>query len=141
MKPKLLIVSAGALAALALSSAAASPLQAAFGSTIVSTYPDGRTAELWLQPDGTYTARGRRGDGSSGHWKVSDDHKLCLSQSRPLPAPFAYCTPIPAAGLHAAWSAKAVTGETIRVKLVKGRFEGVTRPAPGNSPERPENAS
>ena len=26
----------------------------AFGSTIVSTYPDGRQAELWLKRDGTY---------------------------------------------------------------------------------------
>jgi hypothetical protein len=128
------------LAGFFLTAAEASPLQAAFGSTIVSTYPDGRTAELWLEPGGAYTARGRRGDGSSGHWKASDG-RLCLSQSRPFPAPFAYCTPIPSGGLHSVWSAKAVTGEAIRVKVVKGRFEGRARPAPDDRAEKPESAS
>jgi hypothetical protein len=110
---------AGALAvATVLGAADSAPLQAAFGSTIVSTYPDGRTAELWLKPDGSYEARGRRGDGSSGHWKA-DDGKLCLNQSSPLPFG-SYCTPIPSQGLHGSWSAKAVTGEAIKVRLVKG---------------------
>ena len=35
-------------------------LQQAFGSTIVSTYPDGRQGKLWLKADGTYTAEGRK---------------------------------------------------------------------------------
>jgi hypothetical protein len=110
---------AGALAAATLLCAAdASPVSAAFGSTIVSTYPDGRTGELWLKPDGTYEARGRNGDGSSGHWK-DDDGKLCLNQGKPLPFG-SYCTPIPTAGLHGSWTAKAVTGEAIKVRLVKG---------------------
>ena len=100
-----------------------SPVKAAFGNTLVSTYPDGRTAELWLQPDGAYSAQGRRADPSGGHWKVKGG-KLCLRQSRPLPAPFDFCTPIPAAGLDRAWSAKAVTGEAIQVRLVKGHFSG-----------------
>jgi hypothetical protein len=100
-----------------------SVLDQAFGNTIVSTYPDGRTAELWLQPDGGYTAMGRRGDGSRGHWKVKGQ-RLCLKQSNPIPAPFSYCTPIPDAGLGAAWIAKAVTGEEIRVRLVKGHWTG-----------------
>mgnify|MGYP001551547243 CR=1 FL=1 len=108
------------------------------GGTIVSTYPDGRTAELYLQRDGSYQARGRRGDPSSGHWKVKDD-QLCLSQSRPLPVPFSYCTPIPSTGLHASWSAKAVTGEPIRVRLVKGHYEGKARLAANT--EKPEGGS
>ena len=117
-----------AVGALLVGAGDSSPVRAAFGSTIVSTYPDGRTAELYLQPDGGYTAKGRRGDGSSGHWKVNDG-KLCLTQSRPLPVPFSYCTPIPSNGLHGAWTAKAVTGERIAVKLVKGHYEGAY-PAP-----------
>jgi hypothetical protein len=92
-------------------------LKPAFGSTIVSTYPDGRQARLWLQPDGGYTAEGRRHDPSSGHWKVKDD-KVCLKQSHPFPAPFAYCTPLP---VGESWTAKAVTGERIQVRLVKGK--------------------
>jgi hypothetical protein len=103
--------------------ATSSPVAKAFGNTIVSTYPDGRTAELWLRPDGAYTAEGRRGDGSNGHWSLKGE-KLCLKQSRPIPVPFSYCTPIPQGGMGAVWSAKAVTGEAIRVKLVKGHYAG-----------------
>ena len=97
-------------------------MAAAFGSTIVSTYPDGRTAELYLHPDGSYAARGRRGDPSSGHWKAQNG-QLCLHQSSPLPFG-SYCTPIPARGLNHGWSAKAVTGEPIQVKLVRGHYLG-----------------
>jgi hypothetical protein len=123
-----------------LCGAAPSPVEAAFGGTIVSTYPDGRTGELYLQRDGTYTARGRRGDPSNGHWKVSDN-KLCLSQSRPLPVPFDFCTPIPSGGMQSAWSAKAVTGEAIRVKLVRGHFLGKARPSSNSDAEKPTDES
>jgi hypothetical protein len=120
---------AGALiiAALALGVASAhadvppAQLQQAFGNTILSTYPDGRTARLWLQPNGAYTAQGRRGDPSSGHWKIKGQ-RICLSQSRPFAAPFAFCTAVPSGGIGAVWSARAVTGETIRVKIVQGRM-------------------
>jgi hypothetical protein len=100
--------------------AASSPIESAFGNTIVSTYPDGRTAELWLQPDGGYSAKGRRGDGSSGRWDLKSNN-LCLRQSRPLPVLFSFCTTVPQVKFGASWSAKAVTGEPISVRLVKGR--------------------
>ena len=113
-----LAVSAGLI--LICAGAERAPLEAAFGGAIISTYPDGRTAELWLQRDGAYSARGRRGDPSSGHWQIKGD-QLCLKQSRPFHAPFSFCTPMPDGGAGASWSAKAVTGEPIRVTLVKGR--------------------
>lgn len=102
-----------------LCGAAAPPaIQKAFGNTILSTYPDNRKAELWLEPSGAYTAMGRRGDRSSGHWRIRGD-KLCLKQDHPATVPFfSYCTPIPTED-H--WTAKAVTGERIEVRLVKGR--------------------
>jgi len=99
--------------------AATASVQDAFGNTIVSTYPDGRKGELWLQPGGAYSAEGRRGDMSSGHWSVKGA-KLCLKQAKPIGMPISFCTPIPSSGLSGAWSAKAVTGEAIKVKLVKG---------------------
>ena len=105
--------------------AAVSP---AFGNTIVSTYPDGRKAELWLQPNGSYTAEGRRHDPSRGHWNVKGD-KLCLRQARPVPMLFSFCTAIPQSGMNAAWSAKAATGEAITVRLVRGHGSGVDRGA------------
>lgn len=112
-----------------ISARAAAPIDRAFGNTILSTYPDGRQAELWLRPGGVYHAKGRRGDDSSGRWNV-DGNRLCLSQRRPFPAPFHFCTPIPER-FDGAWSARAVTGEHIRVRLVHGRVVGRTGPPRG----------
>jgi hypothetical protein len=94
-------------------------LEKAFGSTIVSTYPDGRQGELWLNKDGTYTAAGRRLDRSNGTWQVKGD-KLCMKQKAPFPAPFSFCTAIPPAGIERSWTGKAFTGEAISIRLVKG---------------------
>jgi hypothetical protein len=110
--PLMILAAGGAEAA----PPAPAALEEAFGNTIVSTYPDGRTARLWLQPSGEYTGAGRRGDRSSGHWRVKG-YKLCLKQKAPVSVPFSFCTPIPSAE---EWSAKAVSGEKIRVRLVKG---------------------
>ena len=103
-------------------------LEQAFGSTIVSTYPDGRQGELWLKRDGSYAAEGRRHDRSSGTWQVKGD-KLCLKQHTPFPAPFSYCTGVPEGGIDKPWNGKAYTGEQIRIKLMKGIVD------PGNGPE------
>jgi hypothetical protein len=119
------IATAALLAAGIALSAAAAPaaVDEAFGNTILSTYPDGRTGELWLHPDGSYSAEGRRGDPSSGHWSTKGE-KLCLKQSKPIPSFIAFCTALPKDGLSAGWTTKAVTGETIKVKLVHGRAKG-----------------
>ena len=117
---------AGALAIAPAARAAGGPseaerramLEKAFGSTIVSTYPDGRQAQLWLERDGAYRMESRKHDHSDGHWQIKDD-KLCLKQSHPIPAPFSFCTPAPAT-LDKPWTAKAVTGETIVLKLQEG---------------------
>ena len=100
--------------------AAASDLQAAFRNTLVSTYPDGRTARLWLAEDGQYEGQDRRGGRNAGVWRVRDG-KLCLSQRRPLPMPGQFCTPIVRVAVGGSWSTRAMTGETIRVTLVAGR--------------------
>jgi hypothetical protein len=112
-----------------------SPVEAAFGNTIVSTYPDGRQAELWLKRDGAYDAEGRRHDRSKGRWKVSNG-ALCLKQSHPFAFGYTFCTPLKEVSLGAAWSAKAVTGEPIRVKLVRGHVD----PAPGGTARQDASA-
>ena len=95
-------------------------LAPAFGNTLLSTYPDGRTARMWLQRGGVYQGQGRRGGLSSGVWRVRDG-QVCFSQRRPLPMPGSFCTPIVPGGIGDSWTAKAMTGETIRVSLVAGR--------------------
>lgn len=97
--------------------AAPASLEPAFSGTIVSTYPDGRQGKLWLNADGSYTAEGRRHKPSSGKWTLKGE-RICLKQSKPPTVPFAsYCTQVPSG---TSWSAKAVTGEPIKVKLVLG---------------------
>lgn len=98
----------------------AADLAPAFGNTLLSTYPDGRTARMWLQADGRYQGQGRRGGASSGRWSVRDG-QVCFGQRRPIPIPRSFCTPIVRGGVGTGWTARAVTGETIRVQLVAGR--------------------
>lgn len=95
-------------------------LTPAFGNTLVSTYPDGRPARTWLLPDGRYEGQGRRGGRSSGRWSVRDG-QVCFGQRRPIPVPRSFCTPIVRGGVGIRWTARAVTGETIQVRLVAGR--------------------
>jgi hypothetical protein len=97
-------------------------LAAAFGNTIVSTYPDGRTAKLWLQPEGVYTAEGPARDHSNGRWRVKEG-KLCFKQSRPFAFGYVYCTHLGQFASGSSWIARAVTGETIQITLVRGKPE------------------
>lgn len=108
-----------ALGAMPMSAMAATDISAAFGNTIVSTYPDKRTALLWMKPDGSYTAAGRRKTPSSGKWAMKDE-KICLKQQRPFPVPVTYCFDLTKGAPTTGWEARAVTGEPIRVTIVKG---------------------
>ena len=118
-------VSAAAYVAfLGLNAQARSPeptgVAAAFGNTIVSIYPDGKQQRIWMKADGTWEAIGRRGTWSSGKWSAKES-KVCFKQSRPFPAPLRYCTEIPSeGGVGAVWTSKDMTGQPIRLTLVKG---------------------
>ena len=93
---------------------------AAFGNTVKAQYPDGRYQRLWIHADGTWEAVGRRGSWSSGKWSQKGE-KVCLKQSRPFPAPFKYCTDFPSAGgLGAVWTSHDMSGEPIRLTVVRG---------------------
>ncbi len=117
----LLLALALAIAAAAPSSSALmSSLEPAFSNTIVSTYPDGRTAKAWLNRDGTYRGQGRKGGMSSGRWTLKGE-KVCMRQQRPVPIPLTYCTPVRSGGVGTTWTGKAATGETVQFQLVAGR--------------------
>ena len=113
-------LASAALATPVFAQATAADLKPAFSNTIVSTYPDGRTAKLWLNADGTYRAQGRRGKPSSGKWSIKGP-KVCLKQQKPMAGPFSYCETIKKGGVGTSWTGKAVTGERINIKLVAGR--------------------
>ncbi len=103
----------------AVAPAIAPDLSPGFAGTIVSTYSDGRTGRLWIHPGGDFVALGRRGDLSSGHWRLVGQ-QLCLRQAKPWPIPFTYCTPLPSAGASAGWTARAPTGDKVTVHVVPG---------------------
>jgi hypothetical protein len=105
-----------------------SRMEAAFGSTIVSTFSDGRQGELWLKRDGTYEAEGRRHDRTSGTWKLKADKdgtKLCLNQRKPFAPPpfFSYCPALPDGSLDKPWPGHSFTGEQISIRLVRGIYD------------------
>jgi hypothetical protein len=120
MPRPVLAVLLAALATPAFAAAPAAVPPVAFTGTVVSTYPDGRTAKLWLEPGGTYRGQGRRGGLSRGSWKVEGD-RICLRQSRPFPYPKSYCTRMVDGGVGTTWQGKAVTGEDVTMTLVAGR--------------------
>ncbi|HEY8573844.1 hypothetical protein [Phenylobacterium sp.] len=102
-------------------------VKAAFGNTVLATYPDGRHQRIWLKEDGAYEAIGRRGKPSVGTWSMKGE-KVCLKQIKPFRAPISYCTAFPAnGGVGATWTGKDISGTPIKLTLLKG----VQRPTAG----------
>jgi len=97
-----------------------SGLEPAFGNTIVSTHPDGRQARLWLSADHTFRAQGRRGNRSSGVWRVRGE-RLCLTQRRPIPIPIPYCHRFPRLSVGDRWNDTASNGDAVVNQIVAGQ--------------------
>jgi hypothetical protein len=116
------------LLALATAASAAEPadrsaakVDAAFGNTVLSIYPDGRSQKIWLQPDGTWTGLSRRGNPLAGKWSVKGE-KVCLRQSKPPTLPISFCQAFPSDPVKGV-DAKDLLGTPIHLKLVKGHVE------------------
>jgi hypothetical protein len=112
---------AAVLAASSAAHGASNPpanVKAAFGNTVLTIDPDGRSRKIWLKPDGTWTGLSRRGLDLAGKWTVQGD-KVCLSQSKPRLLG-RMCERFPSKpGI--ALQAKDPTGTKVQLKLVKGR--------------------
>jgi hypothetical protein len=108
------------LSALNAQAADLSRVAAAFGNTVMSIYPDGRSQKIWLHPDGSWAGRGRNGVALAGHWSMRGD-KVCLRQSKPPTLPFAYCAPFPDdPHIGAEWTGRDFLGTPIKLTVVKG---------------------
>jgi hypothetical protein len=105
---------------LAAPAAAAQPagVSAAFGNTVLTIDPDGRSRKIWLKPDGTWTGLSRRGLDLAGSWSVKGE-KVCLKQSKPR-LPGSMCEKFPTEP-GVTFKTKDPGGKTVQLKLVKGR--------------------
>jgi len=92
-------------------------VDAAFGNTVLTVDPDGRSRKIWLQPDGTWTGLSRRGLELAGRWTAQGD-RICLKQSKPR-LPGRMCEKFPT-DFGASVEAKDPTGRPIQLKLVRG---------------------
>jgi hypothetical protein len=101
--------------------AAEARVGAAFGNTVMSIYPDGRSQKIWLEPDGKWTGLSRRGNPLSGSWSMKGE-KVCLKQSKPPTLPISFCQAFPSDPVKGV-DAKDLTGTPIHLKLVKGHVE------------------
>jgi hypothetical protein len=113
-----LVMTAILLAPLAAHAAPAADVSAAFGNTILTIDPDGRSRKIWLTPDGAWTGKSRRGLDLAGRWTVKGE-EICLKQSKPR-LPGSMCERFPTE-LGASVTAKDPSGKSVQLKLVKGR--------------------
>lgn len=105
-----------------------SRVAAAFGNTVMSIYPDGRTQKIWLHPNGDWEGLGRNGQPLAGHWTLSGD-KVCLRQTRPPTLPFHYCTSFPAdPHVGVAWASRDFGGHAIKLMVVQGMPDSAAQP-------------
>ena len=101
-----------------------SVINEAFGNTIVFTYADGLTTELWLSPDGRFLVQSQHNHHYHGRWKLSG-LQLCLKGSgiESLVPAKCYQIPPPPLGLRdPAWTQQMPVGGSAQVKLVDGHF-------------------
>jgi hypothetical protein len=117
-----LAVMACAIASAAAFSARAEPkVDATFGNTVESVYPDGRSQKIWMHPDGTWTGQSRRGNPLAGKWSTKGE-KVCLKQTSPPMFGFSFCQQFPD-NPETGVLTKDLGGTPIHLKIVKGMVD------------------
>ena len=127
---KLTLLLMAALIAAPISSRAAdappASVKAAFGNTLLTIDPDGRSRKIWMKPDGTWTGLSRRGLDLAGSWKM-DGEKVCLSQSKPA-LPGSLCQAFPSDLKVGGAAIRDPSSKTRELRLVKGHVTQQTAP-------------
>ncbi len=95
-------------------------MQAAFGNTIVSHYPNGHWVKHWFDRDGGYRAQFWDGRRLTARW-AREGNKVCLNNIQPRMILSRFCTPLVEASVGATWPGRDPLGRRVRNELVAGR--------------------
>ena len=95
-------------------------INAAFGNTVVSRYPDGGWVKHWFNPDGSYAAQFSDGRRLSARWSVRGE-RVCLSNIRPSMLIPRVCTEMIDADIGETWQSRDPLGRRVQNVLVAGR--------------------
>lgn len=95
-------------------------MQAAFGNTIVSHYPNGHWVKHWFDRDGGYRAQFWDGRRLTARWGREGD-KICLNNIQPRMILSRFCTPLVEASVGETWPGRDPLGRRVRNELVAGR--------------------
>lgn len=108
-----------ALAAMMLAGPAlADPMATAYGNTVVITYGDGTTVNLYVNEDGTYTGSSPAGE-SAGTWAISGS-QTCFTQASPEPTPPS-CSKTVSKNVGDSWQSTGQGGAPVTVSIQAGR--------------------
>ncbi|HZV85212.1 MAG TPA: hypothetical protein VFF48_09525 [Brevundimonas sp.] len=109
------------VAAACLSAAPArADMEAAFGNTVVSRYPDGGWVKHWFNPDGSYRAEFSDGRRVAARWSINGQ-RVCLTHMRPSMLLPRFCTAMVSAGIGETWRARDPLGRQVQNVLMPGR--------------------
>jgi hypothetical protein len=95
-------------------------MQAAFGNTIVSHYPNGHWVKHWFDRDGGYRAQFWDGRRLTARW-AREGNKVCLNNIQPRMILSRFCTPLVDASVGETWPGRDPLGRRVRNELVAGR--------------------
>ena len=106
-------------AACLLASPVRADINAAFGNTVLTRYPDGGWVKHWFNPDGTYAAQFSDGRRLSARWAVRGE-RVCLSNIRPSMLIPRFCTTMIDAAVGETWQSRDPLGRRVQNVLVEG---------------------
>lgn len=99
---------------------ASADMEAAFGNTVVSRYPDGGWVKHWFNPDGSYRAEFSDGRRLSARWSIKGE-RVCLTNMRPFMLVPRFCTAMVDAGIGETWQSRDPLGRQVQNVLMAGR--------------------
>lgn len=95
-------------------------MNAAFGNTVISRYPDGGWVKHWFNPDGSYSAQFSDGRRLAARWSVQGE-RVCLTNMRPNMLIPRFCTDMIEADVGDTWHSRDPLGRRVQNVLVEGR--------------------